>query len=80
MQDLAAATRIAAHLEECTGDEDPSPPLVPAVKEKIIAYLMPAGLGLVNAFFQQNLDPFATFCGSMKILGLEKITAVQSQD
>ncbi len=37
MQELAAAARLAAHLEG-TGDDDPGPPMVPAVKEKIIAY------------------------------------------
>jgi hypothetical protein len=38
MQDLVAAAHVAARLEECMGDEDPGPLLVPAVKEKIIAY------------------------------------------
>jgi hypothetical protein len=33
--------------------------------------LTPAGLGWVNALFQLNPDPYATFCGSMKILGIE---------
>jgi hypothetical protein len=37
MQELAVATHIAARLEG-TGDDDPGPPLVPAVREKIIAY------------------------------------------
>jgi hypothetical protein len=61
-------------------DDDPGPPLTPVVKEKIIAYFMPAGLGRVSALFQQNPDPFATFCGSMKFLGLEKIYTAQSKD
>jgi hypothetical protein len=33
--------------------------------------LTPAGLGRVNALFQLNPDPYATSCGSMKILGIE---------
>jgi hypothetical protein len=37
MQELAAAARMAAHLKG-TGDDDPGPLLVPAVREKIIAY------------------------------------------
>jgi hypothetical protein len=37
MQELAAAARMATRLEG-TGEDDPGPPLVPAVKEKIIAY------------------------------------------
>jgi hypothetical protein len=37
MQELAAAARTAARLEG-TGEDDPGPPLVPAVREKIIAY------------------------------------------
>jgi hypothetical protein len=53
------------------GDDDPGPPLVPAVREKIIAYFDASRLGQVNALFQQNPDPCATFCGSMKILGLD---------
>jgi hypothetical protein len=38
MQELAAAARLAARLEG-TGEDDPGPPLVPAVREKIIAYI-----------------------------------------
>jgi hypothetical protein len=37
MQELAAAARLSARLVG-TGEDDPGPPLVPAVKEKIIAY------------------------------------------
>jgi hypothetical protein len=37
MQELAAAARMSARLEG-TGEDDPGPPLVPAVREKIIAY------------------------------------------
>jgi hypothetical protein len=38
-----------------------------------------AGLAWVNALFQKNPDPFAPFCGSMKILGLEKFFMLRSQ-
>ncbi len=37
MQELAAAARMPARLEG-TGEDDPGPLLVPAVREKIIAY------------------------------------------
>ncbi len=37
MQELAAAARLSARLVG-TGEDDPGPPLVPAVREKIIAY------------------------------------------
>ncbi len=71
MQELAAASHMAAHLEG-TGEDDPGPPLVTAVREKSLPTLTPAGLGRgVNALFQLNPDPYATFCGSMKILGIE---------
>jgi hypothetical protein len=42
--------------------------------------LTPAGLGRVNALFQLNPDPYATFCGSMKTLGIETIFAAQSKN
>jgi hypothetical protein len=72
---VATAARL-----EGTGDDDPGLPLVPAVKEKSSPILTPAGLRRVNALFQQNPDPFATFCESMKILCLEKPCAAQSKD
>ncbi len=75
MQELAAAARL-----EGTGEDDPGPPLVPAVREKSLPILMPAGLGRVNVLFQLNPDPYATFCGSTKILGFEMFYAVQSKD
>jgi hypothetical protein len=49
-------------------------------EKKPLPILMPAGLGRVNALFQLNPDPYATFCESMKILGFEMFYAAQSKD